>query len=198
MSDSKGINGIALGSIVLGGLFVYSGVKGYSILVAAQNIIQGKPGSANQTTSLLSTAPSTSSGDAAAEGGGGPLGQGGTPSQNQAIAKKIAASYGWDTGAEWDALVSLWESESSWSNTIWNTTASCGGDAFAYGIVQACGHGSHQAIPGHGSVCPYPPGNAGNPPQCGGKSDAGAQIAWGLAYIKANYGSPVNVPHGGY
>jgi hypothetical protein len=60
------------------------------------------------------------------------------------------------------------------------------------------GHGVVQSGLPYGTTCPYPSGNAGNPSMCGGTSDAGAQISWGLAYIQQNYGSPVNVPHGGY
>jgi len=119
-------------------------------------------------------------------------------SVNQNLGKLLAARYGWAAEPYWSALVSLWDSESGWSNTIWNVSASCGGGAYAYGIPQACGHGTRQSIAGHGSVCPYPAGNMGNPPACGGTSDPTSQINWGLAYIKANYGDPTRVPHGGY
>ncbi len=122
----------------------------------------------------------------------------GAGSANQNLGKLLAAKYGWNKDPYWPALVSLWASESSWSNTVWNVSASCGGGAYAYGIPQACGHGVRQAIPGHGSVCPYPAGNMGNPPQCGGTSSAASQINWGLDYIKHNYGDPTRVPHGGY
>lgn len=183
------VDGPGIAAVSVGLVFIYGGVKGYSPLKAFQNMILGKNPNEGQSSLALTNAgnPDTSSGAA-----------GGTPSQNQAIAKGIAANYGWDSGAEWNALVSLWNSESGWSNTVWNTSASCGNGAYAYGIVQACGHGEMKAIPGHGSVCPYPAGNAGNPPECGGTSNAAAQITWGLDYIKQRYGSPVNVPHGGY
>lgn len=196
----SGINGVALGAVAVGVVFVYGGLKGYSVLKAFQNIMQGQSANAGQDTSLLTSSTATlspdSSGGTTSSAGGSSAG--GSVSENKAIAKQRAAKYGWDTGANWNALVSLWESESSWNNTIWNTSASCGNNAYAYGIVQACGHGERKNISGHGSVCPYPAGNAGNPPECGGSSNAGAQIDWGLSYIKTNYGAPVNVPHGGY
>lgn len=123
---------------------------------------------------------------------------GGTPASNQALAKLLASSYGWHVDPYWSALVRLWNSESGWRNTVWNTSASCGNGAYAYGIVQACGHGNRKTIPGHGYVCPYPAGNPGNPPECGGTSNPAAQITWGLIYIKQRYGDPTKVPLGGY
>lgn len=188
---TKKIDGPGIAAIGVGVVFLWGGIKGYSPIKAFENILKGENPNAGQTSLALMSA--TSSNGSSVSGA-----QGGTASQNQAIAKTIAKGYGWDSGAEWNALVSLWNSESNWSNTVWNTSASCGNDAYAYGIVQACGHGDHKAIAGHGSVCPYPSGNAGNPPECGGTSNAAAQITWGLDYIKSNYGSPVNVPHGGY
>lgn len=192
---SKRIDGPGLAAVAVGIVFVYGGVKGYSPLVAFQNIIKGKnPNEGQSTAALVNASSSAGSGSGATVTGA----QGGNANLNQQIGKQLAAGYGWDKDPYWSALVSLWNSESNWSNTVWNTNASCGGDAFAYGIVQACGHGDHKAIPGHGSVCPYPAGNAGNPPECGGTSNAGAQIKWGLDYIKGRYGDPTKVPHGGY
>jgi len=202
------ISGPAVAAAAFGAVFAYAALKGKSVLTVVQGLVQGKaPASAppaNQitdiTAQLADSAGNTTSTSTSGTGAGGKAGAaaGGSAAQNQAIARMLAQPYGWSSGAEWDALVSLWNSESGWSNTIWNTSASCGGDAFAFGIPQACGHGVRKAIPGHGSVCPFPAGNAGNPSECGGSNNASAQISWGLAYIKANYGSPVNVPHGGY
>jgi len=125
--------------------------------------------------------------------------QGGSASQNQAIAKLLAGSYGWGSGDQWNALVTLWNSESNWDNTIWNTSQPCDNGAHAYGIPQACGHGTVKSGVAYGTTCPYPAGNAGNPPCCGGTSDAGAQITWGLAYITSTSpGGPTSVPLGGY
>lgn len=193
MANTK-VDGPGLAAVTVGIIFIYGGIKGYSPLKAFQNIILGKNPNENQTSSAL-TSPTGSSGS---PGNGSPGAPGGDAATNQAIAKNVAKSYGWDSGANWDALVSLWNSESNWSNTIWNTSASCGGNAYAYGIPQACGHGDQKSIPGHGGVCPFPAGNAGNPPECGGSSNAEAQIRWGLDYIKSRYGQPTNVPHGGY
>lgn len=134
-------------------------------------MLSGKP--TPKTTELAIT---TSSGAFAGAGSGTSGGAGaastavgGTALKNKAIARALAAPYGWSTGAQWAALDALWTQESGWDNHAKNPTSG------AYGIPQA-----------------LPPGKMGalaNPPV----SSAGAQIAWGLKYIKTrpDYGSPV-------
>ncbi len=158
-----------------------------------------EPAAATLTADIaaFSTGTAAGGGTGPAAGPAGPAVTA-TAAHNQSVAKLLAAAYGWNNDPYWSALVRLWNSESSWDNTIWNTSASCGGGAYAYGIPQACGHGERKAIPGHGEVCPFPPGNKGNPPECGGNADPASQISWGLSYIKQNYGDPTRVPLGGY
>lgn len=58
-TDGPGLAAVAVGSV-----FIYAGIKGYSVLKAAQNAIQGQSPNAGQSTSLLvsnSGVPSTSS-----------------------------------------------------------------------------------------------------------------------------------------
>ena len=50
----------AAASIGIGSLFVYSGIKGYSVLKAVQNVIQGKSPDTGQSVSLLSGGKSAS------------------------------------------------------------------------------------------------------------------------------------------
>jgi len=50
---AKELSGIGLGAVAIGGILIYGGLKGYSPLKALQNIIQGKPGSLNQSESAL-------------------------------------------------------------------------------------------------------------------------------------------------
>jgi hypothetical protein len=199
----EGVSGMAVGATALGGILIYSGIRGAKVSDTLRQLVSGKspPG---QDPSLAISPDFAGTG---ASGPGGtvpgtpppqPSGMGGNPSSNQNLGKLLASSYGWHVDPYWSALVRLWNSESGWSNTIWNTSASCGNNAYAYGIPQACGHGVSKPIPGHGSVCPYPAGNPANPPECGGSSDAAAQITWGLIYIKQNYGDPTRVPLGGY
>jgi hypothetical protein len=54
-------NGWAAGSIGVGVLFVYSGVKGYSVLRAARNLITGKSANTGQTANLLTTGATSAS-----------------------------------------------------------------------------------------------------------------------------------------
>ena len=82
--------------------------------------------------------------------------------QAQTYAAGAAAQYGW-TGAEWDALIWLWNHESGWlwyADNPWSD---------AYGIPQAL------------------PGSKMGP---GWQDDGAVQIDWGLSYIAQCYGSP--------
>lgn len=105
---------------------------------------------------------------------------GGTPAKNMAIGKQLATGYGWSTGIQWQDLVSLWNRESGWRNDVWNggSTAATrpAGSSGAYGIAQSLPYTK------------YP--KAGWPPGYGGTANAGAQIGWGLGYIKGRYGDP--------
>lgn len=156
------VNAVAAAASATGLVFIWSGIKGASILSTLQSIIQGhQPTPANAHPI---TVPSGDSSSPSSDPAAGAVG--GTVAQNQAIAKLLAAKYGWSSGAEWDALVWLWQHESSWSNTAKNPTSG------AYGIPQAWPASKM--------------GAAANPPT----SSASAQISWGLKYIKDRYGSP--------
>jgi Peptidase family M23 len=87
-------------------------------------------------------------------------GQGGAPSANQTLGRKMMLAAGFGAN-QWPYLQALWTQESGWNANAVNPSSG------AYGIPQALGHGH-----------PY---NLG---------DAAAQIAWGLNYIKGRYGSP--------
>ncbi|HEX5811717.1 MAG TPA: hypothetical protein VFY38_06445, partial [Pseudonocardia sp.] len=79
----------------------------------------------------------------------------------QAAVQRIAAAYGWGSGAQWAALVSLVQRESGWNPNAANPTSS------ARGLFQKMTsvHG-----PLEGSIA--------------------GQAAWGLNYIRSRYGSP--------
>lgn len=158
----EGVNPVAAGAVGVGLVFIWSGVKGSSITKVFQSLIQGqKPDAGNDHP--VSTPQGGSAADTAPSGGTDAAG--GTVAQNKAIGQDLAASYGW-TGAEWDALVQLWDHESGWRNTAKNPSSG------AYGIPQA--------LPASKM------GAAANPPT----SSASAQIKWGLSYIQSRYGSP--------
>lgn len=166
------INGFTVAYAAVGGAVLWSGITGLSLSVTFRDLLAGNsPSSSASDEPIASTATSsaTAAGAATPAAAAVPAAATGTAAANQAIAKVLAAPYGWSAGANWDALVDLWNQESSWSNTARNSSSG------AYGIPQA-----------------YPPTKmpaaAQAPPV--GTSDATAQISWGLSYIKATYGSP--------
>lgn len=164
--------GPAWAAVGVGAVFLYSGIKGESILKAAQNIVQGNsPTSGQSTTSFTTdttsateqqnqTTINNATGNTGANNNGA--------AKNQAIAKPLAAAKGW-TGQQWTDLVKLWNQESGWSNTAENASG-------AYGVAQALPNTK------------YP--KAGQPPSEGGNADATTQIIWGLDYIQGTYGNP--------
>jgi|SRR5215469_7179827 len=96
-------------------------------------------------------------------------GAGGTAAQNQQKAALLTQPYGWSPSqdpAQWNALVQLWNGESSWDTTARNPTSG------AYGIPQALPAGKMGTIGPDWRTNPV------------------TQIRWGLAYIASTYGSP--------
>jgi hypothetical protein len=155
------ITGLPVAFIAAGGVLVWSGVENEPVTSVFRSLAQGKApakGSAEPFATSATTAP------AAPSTSGMPSG---SVLANQAIARVLAAPYGWAAGQNWDDLVSLWNRESTWSATAKNA------DSGAYGIPQA-----------------LPPTKMPAAAQESGGSSASAQISWGLSYIKATYGSP--------
>lgn len=166
------INGFTVAYSAIGGLVLWSGIKGTTLSTAFQDILKGQAPTQNQeqvgTPVLsLSTPAGSSQSSSAAPGNTGAANAG--AAANQAIAKLLAAPYGWSAGTQWSDLVSLWNRESGWSSTADNASSG------AYGIPQA--------LPASKM-----PAAAQAPPV--GTSSASAQISWGLSYIKSAYGSP--------
>jgi hypothetical protein len=83
----------------------------------------------------------------------------------QQIAMAMLSGYGWSS-SEFSCLNSLWEQESGWNPSAYNSSSG------AYGIPQAV-PGSKMASAG-----------------ADWQTNAATQIRWGLGYIKARYGSP--------
>lgn len=169
------INGFTVAYTVAGGIILWSGIKGSTISDTARSVLQGSttpPVTENITPDSSLAAGGVSTAGNVASGTLPAAATTANAAANQAIARVLAAPYGWSTGAQWTALVNLWNKESGWSNTAKNPTSG------AYGIAQALGHGPTNQ---------YPAGPA-NPPT----SSATAQIAWGLNYIQQTYGNPVN------
>lgn len=102
---------------------------------------------------------------------------------NMAIGKAIAEKMGW-TGANWDALVALWNAESGWNHQADNPTSS------AYGIPQAL-VGLHKNNLPAGYYGRVTSGSWSDPATLNfSGGDPEAQIRWGLNYIKNSYGNP--------
>ena len=99
-----------------------------------------------------------------------------TPGSAQAIAQAQVKAQGWPDTEFSGCLVPLWNRESGWRTNALNPAFAPSQaptpENQAYGIPQA-GPGSKMAA---------------NGPNW--KTDAATQIAWGLGYIKARYGSP--------
>ncbi len=166
------VNGIALAGLAAGGLFVYSGVKGISVLKAVQNVIQGTAPASGQQTAQANPVAAGSTG---ITGAVGTTVSGASETAAKAIGALLATGYGWGPGTrDWPYLESGWQEESGWSVTAANDPS----DPYnhAYGIPQA-NPGTKMASAG-----------------ADWKTSAATQIRWGLSYIKATYGSPSQVP----
>ncbi len=160
------VDGKALAAVAAGSVFTYAGIKGYSIPKAIQNIVQGQPpGQQTQAYPITGTAAPGGSDGGSAPGGVGSAGNpaGGSAAANQALGKRLAAAYGWDTGAQWNSLNNIVMSESGWNADAANPTSDARGIA--------------QKITGWGPD--YQEGNAAQ------------QIHWLLTYIRGRYGDPV-------
>lgn len=142
---------------------------------ALETAAQGQLSAAGTGTGVSTSNPNAV-GQAVASGAGASPDN----AQNGNIGKMLAASYGWSTGSEWDALVLLWNQESGWNNTVWNG----GSTADTQPASSSGAYGIAQALP----YTKYP--QAGWPPGYGGTADPTTQITWGLSYIKSTYGTP--------
>lgn len=180
-----------------GGIALYSGIKGKGLASATRSILTGQQPSKAKSAhpikggtnypcddpAYAAAHPLECQGYAsqiAAAAGTTPQQQIGTAAgiaKNKAIGHALALAYGWSTGSEWASLDALWTQESGWNNYAYNISSG------ATGIPQSLPY----------NKMPQP---AWLPKQ-GGIASATAQIAWGLAYIKATYGDP-NTAWGGY
>lgn len=163
--------GVAFAIGGAGVVLLWSAVENQKITVTLQDIIKGQKPAAGPNPTDTGTADSSTAlnaqGQNAAQAGTDPNAEP-TPSANQSLAKLLAASYGWSTGPNWNALVALWTRESGWSQYATNPSSG------AYGIPQA-----------------LPPTKMPGSAQAAGGSSPMAQIIWGLDYILGRYGSPV-------
>jgi hypothetical protein len=130
---SGNLNAVAVGAVGAGLVFIWSGLKGASVLSTLQSVMQGKKPA--DTNAYPIGGPASSAAGTSSSPGGDTGAHGGTAAQNQQIAKMLAAPYGWSTGSNWDSLVKLWNQESGWNANAVNKSSG------AYGIPQALGKG---------------------------------------------------------
>jgi|SRR5215469_11699591 len=158
-----------------GGILLYSGITGDTVGDTIRSVLKGQQPTGKTTQPQVAASVQLNSNPAASAlsspvSGTAPSGDtsahSSSAASNQALGKMLAAKYGWSSGPEWNALVSLWNGESGWSNTAQNPTST------AYGIAQFLD--STWAGTGFGKT-----------------SDPRIQIEAGLVYIKARYGDPV-------
>jgi hypothetical protein len=167
------VNGIAVATVGAGALFLWSAVKGKTVLGTIQSLVRGQSPAAGASANPVPIASDIADAAAAAagsvtltDGAAAPAPASNTPASNQALAKMLATSMGyasWTTGAEWAAWVDLWDQESGWSITAANPHSDARGIA--------------QNIDGYGPD--YLEGNAQS------------QITWGINYIAGRYGDPI-------
>lgn len=158
------MDGPGIAAVSVGIVFVYGGVKGYSVVKAFSNIIKGQhPNEGQSVAELVSAGTATSNGNTSG------ITAGGSASKNQAAAKQLAIVMGhsdWTTGKQWSDWVALWNNESGWSEKAYNQGSG------ATGIPQAL-PGSKMASAG-----------------ADWKTNAVTQMKWGIGYIADKYGSP--------
>jgi hypothetical protein len=170
------INGFSLGYTAVGGVVLWSGIKGETLSDTFEGLLSGKAPGTNEEpisagTVLQSDVDTGTSIPGVTAGIPAGVAAGGTPTANKALGALLAAAYGWGPGSSnWPYLESGWEEESGWNQYAQNPTSP------AYGIPQA-NPGSKMASAGSDW-----------------KTNPATQIRWGLGYIKGEYGSPSQVP----
>jgi resuscitation-promoting factor RpfB len=119
------IKGASVAYCAVGGIVLYSGIKGSTISDTFKAVIKGNLNVTDTETIGGTDAASTtgSAGDTGASNA--------TAAENQALAKQLATQMGyasWTTGQTWADWVSLWNKESSWQDEA-NPTSTARGIA---------------------------------------------------------------------
>jgi hypothetical protein len=181
---SGGVSGLAVAEIAGGLVLAWSGIENIPIQTVVKSFISGKLPTAGPAVTYATPATATSASDSTAATINETAPGSGNASANKALGMLMAGGYGW-VGSQYTDLVNLWDQESDWSATARNPSSG------AYGIAQALGHGTSQTAAANG-INEYGPTNGVSvaTAKAANGGSAAAQIAWGLAYIKATYGSP--------
>jgi hypothetical protein len=175
------MDGPGIAAIGVGVIFVYTGVKGYSITKAFQNVLQGKNPQENQvTTNQLVSFTTSSNGNLNSSG---TIVSGGNAKQ---VLQKTASQFGWGSGPQWAALDAIEMEEAGYDVHAENPSS------HAYGMAQSLGH-PFAGGPAPNGINEY--GGQGLTPaqsRAASMGDAGAQSLWMCRYIKGRYTNPVN------
>lgn len=181
------INGVAIGSIAAGAIFVYGGIVGKSPLAALRAVVQGSsPASAPTTQDIPQIPPGEppSFGPDAANPGTQSAGiaSGLSP---QAALQTAAARYGWDKGPQWTALTNIEMNEAGFNPRATNPTSQ------AFGLAQALDHGTAKT---QGTLSNMYGGFGLTTAQAvaANSGDPGTQALWMVNYIRSRYTNPVN------
>lgn len=176
------VNGIALGCVAAGSLFVFAGLKGKSIPSTVQTVLLGKaPATADKANQIQGSSSNSKTGPGSKYVGGNPP-DSASVSGYKAYAQALLVAHGWP--GQFGSFNNIVMAESSWDPQATNPGSG------AYGIAQALGHGNSN------TAAPNGENNYGNY----GTSDAvcrsaneghgDAQIEWMMNYIASAYGSP--------
>jgi Lysozyme like domain len=140
MSDGSRFNGVALGSIAVGGLLAYAGIKGYSIPATIKKLISGQSPAGQAQATPVSTATTAAAGSTPAGGGSGAY------DSSDALQKLWTANGGdQDTAAIAAAIA---EAESGGSATV--TSSNPGGagclNVGIWQLATPCGAGAGYTV----------------------------------------------------
>lgn len=174
------VNGFSVAYTVAGAVVMWSGIKGSSISDTFRSVLAGS--TSPPVTEQIGT-PDTSV--AAVEAGTAPAYSSAGSSSAQQALSNAAAAYGWNTGAEWQALQSIELREAGFNASATNPSSG------AYGLGQALGHGTGASTQGTVTNEYGGYGVSDAVAQAANSGDAEAQAIWMCAYIKITYGDPI-------
>ncbi len=172
-----GVDGLALGAIGAGSLFLWAAVQGKSVTGTLQTLIKG--GAPSTAPAANPITPGIVAADQAVTSAG-PVP---SSSSAQGALQQAAAARGWGTGPQWQALQNVEMAEAGFNPNATNPQSG------AYGLAQALGHGDSTT---RGSVTNEYGGFGltSAQAQAANSGDAGAQALWMVNYIAATYGTP--------
>lgn len=189
------LSGIAVAEIGVGGVLLYSGIKGYTLANTFTSLVKGttpavteqintQSAASNSALSSYVSGTQSATSSAASAASAGAYSATGSSSAQQAL-NNAAAAYGWNTGPEWQALVNLEMHEAGFKPNATNPSSG------AYGLAQALGHGNGANTQGSVTNQYGGYGVSDAVAQAANSGDAMAQAIWMCAYIKIVYGDPI-------